>query len=144
MEVDFAMTSPEFSDQGFASSFLSNELSKTTSAIAKAPRSRKKKQQDNNNHPNQKRSKPRSVRKKQIATQSLLEEFHHQRVLANVRERQRTRSLNEAFTLLRRIIPSLPQDKLSKIQTLKLATKYIEFLDKVSEIFLSPRNTISL
>jgi hypothetical protein len=41
-----------------------------------------------------------------------------QRVLVNVRERQRTQSLNEAFLSLRKIIPTLPSDKLSKIQTL--------------------------
>jgi twist-like protein len=48
-----------------------------------------------------------------------------QRVRANVRERQ---SLNEAFSSLRKIIPTLPSDKLSKIQTLKLASRYINFL----------------
>jgi hypothetical protein len=56
------------------------------------------------------------------------DDLQQQRVMANVRERQRTQSLNEAFASLRQIIPTLPSDKLSKIQTLKLATKYIEFL----------------
>lgn len=51
--------------------------------------------------------------------------------MANVRERQRTQSLNEAFASLRKIIPTLPSDKLSKIQTLKLATRYIDFLYQV-------------
>ena len=55
-----------------------------------------------------------------------------QRVLANVRERQRTQSLNEAFASLRKIIPTLPSDKLSKIQTLKLAARYIDFLYQVN------------
>jgi hypothetical protein len=50
------------------------------------------------------------------------------RQIANVRERQRTESLNDAFEKLRKIVPTLPSDKLSKIQTLKLATDYIEFL----------------
>ncbi|XP_064648506.1 twist-related protein-like [Lineus longissimus] len=59
------------------------------------------------------------------------EEIQNQRVLANVRERQRTQSLNDAFSQLRKIIPTLPSDKLSKIQTLKLATKYIDFLYQV-------------
>jgi hypothetical protein len=54
-----------------------------------------------------------------------------QRVLANVRERQRTQSLNDAFASLRNIIPTLPSDKLSKIQTLKLASRYIDFLYQV-------------
>ncbi|XP_071368610.1 twist-related protein 1a [Centroberyx affinis] len=59
------------------------------------------------------------------------DDLHTQRVMANVRERQRTQSLNEAFTSLRKIIPTLPSDKLSKIQTLKLAARYIDFLYQV-------------
>ncbi|XP_070777917.1 twist-related protein 1a [Enoplosus armatus] len=61
------------------------------------------------------------------------DDLHTQRVMANVRERQRTQSLNEAFTSLRKIIPTLPSDKLSKIQTLKLAARYIDFLCQVLE-----------
>ncbi|XP_008554831.1 protein twist isoform X1 [Microplitis demolitor] len=67
----------------------------------------------------------RKIRRKSGAS---YEEIQNQRVMANVRERQRTQSLNEAFTSLRKIIPTLPSDKLSKIQTLKLATRYIDFL----------------
>ncbi|KAL1259205.1 hypothetical protein QQF64_009782 [Cirrhinus molitorella] len=59
------------------------------------------------------------------------EDLQTQRVMANVRERQRTQSLNEAFAALRKIIPTLPSDKLSKIQTLKLAARYIDFLCQV-------------
>ncbi|XP_060906755.1 twist-related protein 1b isoform X1 [Labrus mixtus] len=59
------------------------------------------------------------------------EDLQSQRVMANVRERQRTQSLNEAFASLRKIIPTLPSDKLSKIQTLKLAARYIDFLYQV-------------
>ncbi|XP_041367642.1 twist-related protein 2-like [Gigantopelta aegis] len=59
------------------------------------------------------------------------EDIQNQRVMANVRERQRTQSLNEAFAQLRKIIPTLPSDKLSKIQTLKLAARYIDFLYQV-------------
>lgn len=59
------------------------------------------------------------------------DDLHAQRVMANIRERQRTQSLNEAFTSLRQIIPTLPSDKLSKIQTLKLAARYIDFLCQV-------------
>ncbi|XP_040045434.1 twist-related protein 1a [Gasterosteus aculeatus] len=61
------------------------------------------------------------------------DDLQTQRVMANVRERQRTQSLNEAFTSLRKIIPTLPSDKLSKIQTLKLAARYIDFLCQVLE-----------
>lgn len=59
------------------------------------------------------------------------EDLHSQRVIANVRERQRTQSLNDAFASLRKIIPTLPSDKLSKIQILKLASRYIDFLYQV-------------
>lgn len=72
-----------------------------------------------------------SVKKKK--TQSP-EELRTQRMLANVRERQRTQSLNEAFASLRRVIPTFPSDKLSKIQTLRLASHYIDFLRQVSLI----------
>ena len=59
------------------------------------------------------------------------DDVQNQRAIANVRERQRTQSLNDAFTHLRHIIPTLPSDKLSKIQTLKLATRYIDFLYQI-------------
>lgn len=66
-----------------------------------------------------------------IAVTSPFDDPQNQRVLANVRERQRTQSLNDAFSQLRKIIPTLPSDKLSKIQTLRLATRYIDFLYQV-------------
>jgi twist-like protein len=59
------------------------------------------------------------------------DDVHNQRSVANVRERQRTQSLNDAFAHLRLIIPTLPSDKLSKIQTLKLAAHYIDFLYQI-------------
>lgn len=71
-----------------------------------------------------------SGKKRRKGPQSI-EDLQTQRCLANVRERQRTQSLNDAFTQLRTIIPTLPSDKLSKIQTLKLATRYIDFLYQV-------------
>ena len=72
-----------------------------------------------------------AMRKARRKNPQSLEEIQNQRVLANVRERQRTQSLNEAFAQLRKIIPTLPSDKLSKIQTLKLAARYIDFLYQV-------------
>lgn len=58
--------------------------------------------------------------------------------IANVRERQRTESLNDAFEKLRKIVPTLPSDKLSKIQTLRLATDYIRFLYQLLNVNLIP------
>ncbi|OTF70925.1 hypothetical protein BLA29_006638, partial [Euroglyphus maynei] len=65
----------------------------------------------------------------QLGDQTSEKSMKEQRVNANVRERLRTKSLNEAFGMLRQMIPTLPSDKLSKFQTLKLASRYIQFLD---------------
>ncbi|CAB1414810.1 unnamed protein product [Pleuronectes platessa] len=52
-----------------------------------------------------------------------------QRSAANARERGRTQSVNSAFTALRTLIPTEPVDrKLSKIETLRLASSYISHL----------------
>lgn len=67
--------------------------------------------------------KPRRRLKRKPSKTEEADEFSNQRVMANVRERQRTQSLNDAFKSLQQIIPTLPSDKLSKIQTLKLATR---------------------
>ncbi|EAL38810.3 AGAP011985-PA [Anopheles gambiae str. PEST] len=69
--------------------------------------------------------KPRAgrIRKRSVKESVSYQEVQSQRVIANVRERQRTQSLNEAFASLRKIIPTLPSDKLSKIQTLRLASR---------------------
>lgn len=53
-----------------------------------------------------------------------------QRHAANLRERRRMQSINEAFEGLRTHIPTLPYEKrLSKVDTLKLAISYISFLN---------------
>jgi len=55
-----------------------------------------------------------------------------QRQTANARERDRTHSVNSAFTTLRTLIPTEPADrKLSKIETLRLASSYISHLGTV-------------
>lgn len=55
----------------------------------------------------------------------------HRRV-ANLRERDRAHSVNSAFTTLRALIPTEPADrKLSKIETIRLATSYISHLQTV-------------
>ncbi|XP_063054435.1 basic helix-loop-helix transcription factor scleraxis [Engraulis encrasicolus] len=55
-----------------------------------------------------------------------------QRHAANARERDRTNSVNTAFSALRTLIPTEPADrKLSKIETLRLASSYISHLGNV-------------
>ncbi|XP_038045219.1 basic helix-loop-helix transcription factor scleraxis-like [Patiria miniata] len=89
---------------------------------------------NNNNGPKGRRRKPKA------SMDSLLEDEegdgetgsdgHRQpRVAANARERHRTHSVNSAFTTLRDLIPTEPKNrKLSKIETLRLATSYISHL----------------
>ncbi|XP_060922763.1 transcription factor 15 [Limanda limanda] len=55
-----------------------------------------------------------------------------QRQAANARERDRTHSVNTAFSALRTLIPTEPADrKLSKIETLRLASSYISHMANV-------------
>ncbi|XP_033120380.1 uncharacterized protein LOC117119657 [Anneissia japonica] len=55
-----------------------------------------------------------------------------QRKAANVRERRRMFSLNEAFDELRKFVPTFAYEKrLSRIETLRLAMIYIEFMADV-------------
>ncbi|KAF7383261.1 hypothetical protein HZH68_015110 [Vespula germanica] len=108
-----------------------NPASSTKNCIVENNRVKKKRKtnlEDSENENATSSSTKMKVRRKSGAT---YEEIQNQRVMANVRERQRTQSLNEAFSALRKIIPTLPSDKLSKIQTLKLATRYIDFLYQV-------------
>ncbi|XP_028834002.1 pancreas transcription factor 1 subunit alpha [Denticeps clupeoides] len=56
-------------------------------------------------------------------------EMQQLRQAANVRERRRMQSINDAFEGLRSHIPTLPYEKrLSKVDTLRLAIGYINFL----------------
>ena len=57
-----------------------------------------------------------------------------QRQAANVRERRRMVSLNEAFDRLRSVIPTFSYEKkLSRMETLRLAITYIGFLGDLLE-----------
>ncbi|XP_019721769.1 fer3-like protein [Hippocampus comes] len=57
-----------------------------------------------------------------------------QRQAANVRERKRMFSLNEAFDALRRKVPTFAYEKrLSRIETLRLAIVYISFMKDLLE-----------
>jgi hypothetical protein len=71
----------------------------------------------------------RKRKKKRFVQQAV-----HQRQAANMRERKRMQSINDAFKGLRDHIPTLPYEKrLSKVDTLKLAIGYINFLAELVE-----------
>ncbi|KPP66349.1 hypothetical protein Z043_115155 [Scleropages formosus] len=63
------------------------------------------------------------------------------RQAANVRERRRMQSINDAFEGLRSHIPTLPYEKrLSKVDTLRLAIGYINFLAELVQSDTPIRN----
>ncbi|XP_061587347.1 pancreas transcription factor 1 subunit alpha [Cololabis saira] len=71
-------------------------------------------------------------------------ELQQLRQAANVRERRRMQSINDAFEGLRSHIPTLPYEKrLSKVDTLRLAIGYINFLAELVESDLPIRNSSS-
>ncbi|KAL0276836.1 UNVERIFIED_CONTAM: hypothetical protein PYX00_004317 [Menopon gallinae] len=68
-----------------------------------------------------------------------------QRQAANLRERKRMQSINDAFEGLRAHIPTLPYEKrLSKVDTLKLAIGYINFLSELVRTDKGGENGLSL
>lgn len=68
-------------------------------------------------------------------------EMQQLRQAANVRERRRMQSINDAFEGLRTHIPTLPYEKrLSKVDTLRLAIGYINFLSELVQSDLPLRN----
>ncbi|XP_028988044.1 pancreas transcription factor 1 subunit alpha [Betta splendens] len=71
-------------------------------------------------------------------------EMQQLRQAANVRERRRMQSINDAFEGLRSHIPTLPYEKrLSKVDTLRLAIGYINFLAELVQSDLPIRNSCS-
>ncbi|KAJ7322247.1 hypothetical protein JRQ81_018534 [Phrynocephalus forsythii] len=68
-------------------------------------------------------------------------ELQQLRQAANVRERRRMQSINDAFEGLRSHIPTLPYEKrLSKVDTLRLAIGYINFLSELVQSDLPLRH----
>ncbi|XP_072302909.1 transcription factor 15-like [Eucyclogobius newberryi] len=72
------------------------------------------------------------LRRRRSGRGASLSTINKHRQAANARERDRTHSVNTAFTALRTLIPTEPTDrKLSKIETLRLASSYISHLANV-------------
>ncbi|XP_041952847.1 neurogenic differentiation factor 4 isoform X2 [Alosa sapidissima] len=81
----------------------------------------------------EKAPKRRGPKKKKM-TKARVERFRARRVKANARERSRMHGLNDALDSLRRVMPCYSKtQKLSKIETLRLARNYIWALSEVLE-----------
>ncbi|XP_075882407.1 neurogenic differentiation factor 4 [Nelusetta ayraudi] len=79
--------------------------------------------------------------KKKKMTKARQERFRVRRVKANARERSRMHGLNDALDNLRRVMPCYSKtQKLSKIETLRLAHNYIWALSEVLESGQSPES----
>lgn len=79
--------------------------------------------------------------KKKKMTKARQERFRARRVKANARERSRMHGLNDALDNLRRVMPCYSKtQKLSKIETLRLARNYIWALSEVLENGQSPES----
>jgi neurogenic differentiation factor 1 len=84
--------------------------------------------------------KKRGPKKKQM-TPSRIARFKVRRIKANGRERERMKSLNEQLERLRETIPCFAlSQKLSKIETLRLAKNYIEALTQMISTNQIPDN----
>ncbi|KAL7859772.1 hypothetical protein SRHO_G00149190 [Serrasalmus rhombeus] len=88
----------------------------------------------------EKAPKRRGPKKKKM-TKARLERFRARRIKANARERTRMHGLNDALDNLRQVMPCYSKtQKLSKIETLRLARNYIWALSEVLESGQSPES----
>ncbi|KAM6925194.1 neurogenic differentiation factor 4 isoform 1-T2 [Xenentodon cancila] len=88
----------------------------------------------------EKAPKRRGPKKKKM-TKARQERFRARRLKANARERSRMHGLNDALENLRRVMPCYSKtQKLSKIETLRLARNYIWALSEVLENGQSPES----
>lgn len=91
--------------------------------------------------PNGENAPKRRGPKKKKMTKARQERFRARRVKANARERSRMHGLNDALDNLRRVMPCYSKtQKLSKIETLRLARNYIWALSEVLDSGQSPES----
>ncbi|XP_033825555.1 neurogenic differentiation factor 4 [Periophthalmus magnuspinnatus] len=91
--------------------------------------------------PNGENAPKRRGPKKKKMTKARQERFRARRIKANARERSRMHGLNDALDNLRRVMPCYSKtQKLSKIETLRLARNYIWALSEVLESGQSPES----
>ncbi|XP_046884275.1 pancreas transcription factor 1 subunit alpha [Hypomesus transpacificus] len=82
---------------------------------------------------------PLLKRRRRMRSDMEMQQLRH---AANVRERRRMQSINDAFEGLRSHIPTLPYEKrLSKVDTLRLAIGYINFLAELVQSDMPIRNS---
>ncbi|NXQ28734.1 NDF4 factor, partial [Alaudala cheleensis] len=102
------------------------------------PRAEEEEEEEEEEDESSEKPKRRGPKKKKM-TKARLERFRARRVKANARERCRMHGLNDALDNLRRVMPCYSKtQKLSKIETLRLARNYIWALSEVLETGQNP------
>ncbi|PIK41406.1 putative neurogenic differentiation factor 4-like [Apostichopus japonicus] len=93
--------------------------------------SRKRKSEQEDGTTEKPAPKKRGPKKKKM-TKARVQKFRMRRLKANTRERNRMHGLNEALDMLRKVVPCYSStQKLSKIETLRLAKNYISALSEI-------------
>ena len=103
-------------------------------------RNRGKKRKEKSDSQEPKVPKKRGPKKKAM-TEERKEKLKVRRIKANSRERNRMHGLNEALEVLRKYVPCYSKtQKLSKIETLRLARNYIQALGDILKSGIKPDN----
>ncbi len=122
--------------------FLVSDVTNIDSGVEsdKAPTPTKKSQKGKDNTEVPRVPKKRGPKKKQM-TKDRMVKLKQRRVKANTRERSRMHGLNEALDVLRKYVPCYSKtQKLSKIETLRLARNYISVLSTILKEGRRPDN----
>lgn len=110
----------------------------STPAKESKPSGRKRSKKDKNEPEVPKIPKKRGPKKKKM-TEERIAKLKVRRTKANTRERNRMHGLNEALEVLRKYVPCYSKtQKLSKIETLRLARNYICSLTEILKTGIKP------
>ncbi len=121
-----------------ATSIADDIACEAVKAEGESTKSRKRKDKNDSQEP--KVPKKRGPKKKAM-TPERKEKLKLRRVKANSRERNRMHGLNEALDVLRKYVPCYSKtQKLSKIETLRLARNYIQALADILKSGIKPDN----
>ena len=112
------------------------EIAEETDKSSEGTKGRKRKEKGDSQEP---RVPKKRGPKKKAMTEERREKLKLRRVKANSRERNRMHGLNEALDVLRKYVPCYSKtQKLSKIETLRLARNYIQALADILKTGIKP------
>lgn len=141
-DLDFSLTGSDFEDGDIDDVSDINESDfdqcsiKSTNSVKRQESPEGKEKRSNKDEP--KVPKKRGPKKKRM-TKARIAKLRMRRVKANARERNRMHGLNDALDILREHVPCYSKNqKLSKIETLRLARNYIGALADILKSGMKP------